>query len=850
MFLHGKKAVALFISVALVTFLFIFKGCSTYPSKKVLNLSKADWHFAQADSNLEGKAFVPGSVQMDLLKNKLIPPPYYRTNENKLQWIGEKDWIYFTSFSVPATLLRRQKIDLIFKGLDTFAEIFLNDSLILKSDNFFRSYSVDVTRLLKPKNKLKIFFHSPLKVIEKKKKEEPIPLTEDYAYVRKPAYHFGWDWGPRFITEGIWQPVELIAWSVAEIKDVQVVQRKLTKEKALLDFVFTVKSEVNRAFELQVKCLTTGKSVAKRVQLKNGNNKKVLRFVVENPKRWWTNGRGEPFLYSFLAELNFANNTIDKKPVRTGLRTLRLVQKPDSLGKSFYFELNGVPLFAKGANYIPQDVFLNRPTKEQYERLILQVKNANMNMLRVWGGGFYEKDLFYDLCDENGILVWQDFMFACSMYPGSKEFISNVQKEAIENVVRLRNHPCIALWCGNNEVAIGWKDWGWPKNYSRKDSAKLYGDYKKLFENVLPSVVSRFDSGRAYWSSSPLFGWGYPVYAGGDVHYWGVWHGQQTFENFEKKKYIGRFMSEYGFQSCPELSSIKKFTLPEDRELNSTVMLLHQKHRIGYPVIDKYLKWYYKWPKNFDSYLYVSQALQAYGIGKAIESHRRTMPFCMGTLYWQLNDCYPVASWSSIDYYGKRKALYFKVKELYSPILISPKRKGNNVKILIVSDKLKGEQATLNLTLMNFAGEKLKGVEKPVIIKPNTSKVYFTFNIQQLLEGADTSSVFLKIKLAKRRNILAKKYFFFVFPKNLKLKAPQIKVCSKAVSQGFSLTLSSKSLAKDVFLATVDGEGEFDNNFFDLIPTEPITVFLKTEAKNFNPSKELLIYSLYDSYEK
>ncbi len=786
---------------------------------------------------------------MDLLKNKMIPPPYYRLNETKLQWIGKRDWIYQTTFDVPRNIYKLKNLELNFKGLDTFAKIFLNDSLVLTANNFFREWKLPVKKLLRSRNnKLKIVFRSPLKVIEKIKKEVKIPLMTDYAYVRKPAYHFGWDWGPVFVTEGVWRPVELTAWQVARIKNVWIVQKEISREKAVLDFVYQIEADAEITAKLNLKCLTNNAGKNKIVILKQGNNEIRFPFEINKPKLWWTNGLGEAFLYKFVSTLIYAGNKIDEVKSQTGLRTLKLVQKPDSLGKSFYFEINGVPVFAKGANYIPQDMFLNRPTKKNYEYIVKQAKAANMNMLRVWGGGIYEKDLFYDLCDENGILVWQDFMFACSMYPGDKEFLDNVKQEAIDNVVRLRNHPCIALWCGNNEVSQGWRDWGWQKQYSKGERKKLYGDYVKLFEELLPSVVEQYDSGRAYWPSSPLFGWGYPLKSGGDVHYWGVWHGQQPFENFNKSRYIGRFMSEYGFQSCPEMSSIKKFTKPSDWDIHSEVMLLHQKHRIGYPVIDKYIKWYFNWPKDFEAYLYVSQVLQAYGIGTAIEAHRRAMPFCMGTLYWQLNDCYPVTSWSSIDYYGKWKALHYKAQQLYKPVLISPVMKDDNLKLFIVSDKLKSLPSTLSLKLFDFNGKLLGEMKKPVIIEPNTSKVYLTLKTKDFLRGADFSNIVLRISLFNNNLEIAKKNFFFVKPKHLNLQNPAIESSAVKIPNGFQLTFTSNKLAKSVFLSTEDGKGFFTKNFFDLIPGIPVKLNYKIKNKNFFPKRDIKIYSLYDSY--
>ena len=814
-----------------------------------MDLSNSKWTFHEKGSDKVLHARVPGCVQMDLMANGEIPDPYYRTNEDSLQWIGEKDWVYRTEFSVEPGMFERENLELVFKGLDTYADVYLNNAPVLKADNFFREWRVDTKPLLKQgKNTLEIRFSSPVKVGEKKKEESKIPLEYEYAYTRKPAYHFGWDWGPIYLTQGIWQPILLEGWDNARIRDMWINQNSLSNKKADLTLLYEIEADKEVDVEITAICENTGQKQKNVFHLKKGINKDGLFFTIKNPKRWWTNGLGDPYLYTFETEMKIAGKTVDTISGRTGLRTIKLVQKPDSLGKSFYFELNGVPVFMKGANYIPQDMFLNRPTIETYKTTIKNAVDANMNMLRIWGGGLYEKDIFYDLCDENGLLVWQDFMFACAMYPGDDHFLNNVKEEANQNVKRLRNHPSIALWCGNNENYIGWQDWGWPKQYNKEDSAKVWHDYEKLFEQLLPEIIGKYDPERPYWPSSPSTGWGGDVNTEGDVHYWGVWHGQQPFEVFEKHEKIGRFMSEYGFQSLPEMSSVKKFTQPEDWDIHSRVMLTHQKHRIGYPVIDKYIRWYYRFPMDFTGYLYVSQVLQAFGIDKAIEAHRRAMPDCMGTLYWQLNDCYPVASWSSVDYYGKWKALHYRVRDIYKKILVSPAIEKNKLNIYVVSDALQPVKGKLEMKLYDFKGKLLKLVKKNIEAAPNSSHIYYSDSPDKFLEGHAKNDVILTVKFTGNNGQQSENHFFFVYPKDLKLQKGKISFTTRRTDKGYELTFANDVFAKEVFLSTEYGNGFFTVNFFDLIPGISVKSIFRTEKDIPDLHKVVKVYSLVDSY--
>ncbi|MCB9082031.1 MAG: glycoside hydrolase family 2 protein [Lewinellaceae bacterium] len=628
------------------------------------------WQFRQVGDREWLPATVPGTVHTDLLANKKIEDPYYRTNERQLQWIDKTEWEYRTSFYVDTNLLKFDVLNLEFLGLDTYVDVYLNGTRIISADNFFIAWKKDIKPLVRlGDNNLRLHFLSPAR--------KGIELLEAHGYglpagndqsevgemgdqrvsvfIRKPGYHFGWDWGPRLVTSGIYRPVQLRAWSKVRLEDVYFHQDELSDTLAQL----TAHAEITATTAQTVELLVWhGEELlgAQSFELAAGPNTLDLPFQIQNPRRWWTHDLGEPFRYALRAELRGEDKVLNSLTHQIGLRTVRIVQTPDAKGASFYVELNGRPIFAKGANYIPNDVFIPRTTPDQYEWAIFSTARANMNMLRVWGGGFYENDIFYDLCDEYGILVWQDFMFACSMYPGDPDFLRRVREEAEYNVKRLRNHPSIALWCGNNEIDIAWaqhkesRGWGWKQLYSPTQRKDIWRDYQAVFDELLPQVVDSLQPGTFYWPSSPFFKEG--DHAGentpeGDIHYWGVWHGEHPFDGYYEN--VGRFMSEYGFQSFPEFRTVKSYTVPGDWDIESEVMAAHQRSGIGNLRIRSYMEDHYQVPKRFDQQLYVGQVLQAEGIRMAIEAHRSAMPYCMGSLYWQLNDCWPVASWSGMD---------------------------------------------------------------------------------------------------------------------------------------------------------------------------------------------------------
>lgn len=841
------------------------------------SLCANSWKFRKKNDEKWLKATVPGTVHTDLLSNKKIPDPFYGNNEKQLQWIENEDWEYKTVFSISKTEILQSHIELQFDGLDTYAKVFVNDSLVLIADNMFRSWKVDVKKYVhKGKNKLNIVFESAVK----KGKEEAKKLSytlpgDEKVFTRKAQYQYGWDWGPRFVTCGIWKDVKLVCWNDARILNIKYVQKLLNDSLAQLEFVCEIESDIEANAYLDI--ANTGEDNASqmttKIAIKKGVHLYSIPYTIKNPQLWWCNGLGFPTMYDFKISLSYDSRFLDKKHLNIGLRTIELIQDKDSIGKSFYFKLNGVPVFMKGANYIPDDNFLPRVDPYHHFKVINDAVAANMNMLRVWGGGVYAGEEFYDYCDLMGILVWQDFMFACAMYPGDDHFVNNVAEEVIDQVKRLRNHPCVALWCGNNEVDEGWKNWGWQKQYkySVEDSTTIAQNNFVLFDNFIKDLVNIHDGSRAYWPSSPSIGWGHKEsLQQGDSHYWGVWWGMEPFENYEKK--VGRFVSEYGFQGMPSMSTMNKFgayfpklkfervdviTNSSDKYfvknfrngVDSLVLKNHQKHPTGYKTINTYMERDYKIPDNIEDYIYVSQLLQAEGMKTAIEAHRRAKPYCMGTLYWQLNDCWPVTSWSSIDYYNNWKASHYMVKRSYKDVIVSVEEKKDSIDIFVVSDLLKDEKAELTIELFNLSGKLLYSNMESGTIVANSSKIFCRFD-KSLIKKYNINDLVLKCSLKSLENYISDAYctYYFSKPMNLNLQRPNITVTFDFCEMVQCFTLETDVPVKNLFISITGESVNLSDNYFDLLPGERKTIYLPRMSAVTNFKKKIIIKSLIDTY--
>lgn len=806
---------------------------SAYEKPQVCTLH-TNWTFCQVGDTLWSDAKVPGTVHQDLLNHNRIPNPFYGMNEEAVQWVENEDWMYRTSFVVNEQQLSRDAAVLEMDGLDTYADVFLNGALILRSDNMFVGHKIEVKPVLrKGVNQLLVRFRSPVKEVLPQLQTNGFdyPASNDHSpwrtsvYTRKAPYSYGWDWGIRLATCGIWRPVRLVFSDVARIEDYYVCQDVVTQAKADVDN----RLEINNVTSSTVSALlkvdyhysdSDTKEIKKQIELRPGANTVSLPVSIEKPHLWMPNGWGEPSLYKFTASLSVDGVEIAKQERNVGLRTVRVVMDDDEYGKSFYFVVNGKPMFAKGANFIPDDALLPNVTPERYKRIFEDVKAANMNMLRVWGGGIYEDDEFYDEADRNGILIWQDFMFACSSYPHDPQFVGRVEAEAEYNIKRLRGHSSLAMWCGNNEIYEAMRYWGWQRKYSAEAFAGMERGYDVLFRGLLPKMVERLDNGRFYMHSSPYeANWGRPdSWKTADSHNWGTWHGRKPFESFDTD--VPRFMSEYGFQAFPEMKTIRTFAEEKDFELESPVMNAHQKADIGNALIKQTMGLYYKVPEKFEDLVYVGLVLQGQGMRHGIEAHRRNRPYCMGSLFWQLNDSWPVVSWSGIDYYGNWKALMYQSKRAFAPILINAIKEGDDVCVYLVSDELQDrDDVRLDVELMDFDGKAHGKWTQSGMLAANSSVLFMKKRAGELQGKLSAATSLLHFTLkAKNGATLADDVFYFAYPKDQKLPEANIETSVRRRGDAIEMTLKTDKLARDIFVEVPVLGVRFTDNFFDLLP--------------------------------
>ncbi|MEY3398743.1 MAG: exo-beta-D-glucosaminidase, partial [Bacteroidota bacterium] len=641
--------------IALLTCFLMYFSSRMNAQENLMVKGDWEWEYSESEAGKWLPAVVPGLIHQSLMANQVIPDPRIGTAEKDVQWVGEKDWVFRTRhFEVQEDVLSRQHVEMIFDGLDTYAEVFLNGKKILESDNAFRTWKADVKPFLQHKrNVLEIKFRSPVRVGEEKLKlyDYPIPGDGLRAVTRKPQFHYGWDWGPKLIGCGITGDISIHAWNSTYVSDFNIDARVVTD--SLVEGFFQWQVYSHTGGRITIKC--GEEEVSEYVR--QGWDTLERPFTVSNPRLWFCRGLGEASQYTFYWELYENDEFMQQGFKSTGFRNIELVREKDEAGETFYFRLNGIPVFVRGANYIPYTFFPSSDhEKTHMQRVLASAADVNMNMIRVWGGGVYESEEFYDECDRLGLMVWQDFMFACSMYPGDDAFISNVAEEASQQVLRLRHHPSIALWCGNNENAEGWERWGWQMGLSRKSKESLETAYNRVFHEILPGVVSEYTA-LDYWPSSPSYGRGDARHQfEGDSHYWGVWHDAEPFEILAEK--VPRFMSEFGMQAYPSMQVLEEMCGGDTVSYNHPGLEVHQKHNRGFSLMDQYMeRWIGKVDKtNVPSYQLASQIIQAEGIGLGVEAHLRSQPYCMGTMYWQLNDLWPSFSWSGTDWRGNWKA--------------------------------------------------------------------------------------------------------------------------------------------------------------------------------------------------
>jgi len=821
------------------------------------------WILEQSGKKLCVPATVPGCVHLDLLNAGKIPDPFYRKNELDVQWIPRETWIYRREFIVSPSCLNADRVLLVCHGLQTFATIKLNGRKIGSTNNAFRTWEFDVKPFLRAGlNRIEVKFDSIIREVQKEKSRygkiipawKTSPLQEpDRNLVRHPQYNFGWDWGPTLVTCGIWRDIELIAFDTGRITDVFIRQHHLSN-KVRLEVTIQVECKAGVEFFAKVLVQYRDRTVSSAEKSFRGKQA-TLSLEIENPHLWWPNGMGEQALYEVTVDLlDRDDELLDTCTKRIGLRTLELVRKKDKWGESFYFSVNGVPFFAKGANWIPADALVPRVSVDRYRRLLESAVSANMNMLRVWGGGIYEDDEFYNLCDELGICIWQDFMFACATYPTfDKRFMENVRQEAVDNIRRLRHHPCLALWCGNNELEQGLVGKKWTAR------TMSWRDYSRLFDKLLPSLVRKLDPDRPYWPGSPHSPYGkredYNNPRWGDAHLWEVWHGQKPLQWY--RTCFHRFCSEFGFQSFPEPKTVNSYITAGERNITNPVMEHHQRHWRGNALIIQYMLDWFRMPKNFESILWLSQILQSIGIKYGAEHWRRNMPRCMGALYWQLNDCWPVASWSSIDYYLRWKALHYTARRFFAPVLISGTVENDKIDLFVTNDKLQPFSGRAECVITTVKGEVIDKYSYNVRIPSRTSREIKRIDVSHLTKKVGADNLLIWLNLYENNKVVSSNLVLFAKPKQLELVSPGfIYTVSKSKARGrtnpgFIISIKSKYPALWVWFELRNMDAQFSDNFFHMMPGKTYRVEVQPAEKVSISELQgaLKIRSLIDTYK-
>lgn len=781
------------------------------------------WQFRQAGTAEWLPATVPGGAHTDLLAMGKIPDPFVGDNEKRVAWVALSDWEYTRSIEISQDLLEREQVWLVCDGLDTLATLQLNGQTLGKTSNMFRQYRWDVKKLLQPgKNNLFVRFDSAVVFAAQKQAVRPLAgvpqAIEGGPYVRKAPCHFGWDWGPQLPPVGIWKDIRLEAFDTARLDEVHLRQIHAEGKVRLVAQLSIEPESAGLSAALQV-IAPDGRVARAQENLSSGGG---LTVEIENPQLWWPNELGAQPLYQVKIELLQGQRILDEKEYQIGLRTIELRQQPDEWGRSFTFVVNGLPIFAKGSDWIPADSFPTRISDELMESLIRSAAETHQNMLRVWGGGFYEEERFYDLCDRYGILIWQDFVFSCSIYPlNDPEFVENVRIEVLENVRRLRHRASLALWCGNNEMEQGWAEWNWNKT----EWEDMRAAYDQFFHHTLADWCTTIDPDHAYWPSSPSSQTPFENPNGqiqGDAHYWDVWHGRKPFTAYRNQ--YPRFMSEFGFQALPPLATIKTFAEEADWNMTSYIMEQHQKNASGNSLMVGQMLDTFKLPKDFDSLVYLSMVLQAEGIRYGVEHWRRHTDRVSGTLYWQLNDCWPVASWSSLDYYGRWKALHYAARRFYAPLMLSIEDAPPRQSVFLSSDLRETWTGRMRWSLSTLNGAVLESGEKAAQVDPFAVAAVIAFDFSKYLTDDTRRELVFIAELWQGTQRLAMQTAFFVPTKHLQLTPPEI-TSQLSVKDGcLSIELSAKSLARLVECSLSGVDVVFSDNFFDLPASKTVTI--------------------------
>lgn len=774
-----------------------------------------EWKFKKVSESEWLKGSAPGSVFNDLLKAGRIEDPFYRDNEDLAKETASHDYEYTRSFEIDKKMLEHERITLLCKGLDTLAAVSLNGRLLAETDNMHRTWEFDIKEFLhEGSNNIRIELRSPVAYIERKYAENPIWGASDamkgFPYIRKAHCMFGWDWGPQIPDLGIWRDISISGFGEDRLEDVYVTQQH-GDGRAGLDIRVRLDRKSRR--ELTVNALvTTPDGGVTEKSISTCENTVHIMLDIEKPELWWPNGFGSQPLYAVEVGLLENGILLDRNEMKIGLRTIRIKREKDSWGESFEFAVNGVSIFMMGADYIPEDSLLSRCSRERTEKLIKSCIDANFNCIRVWGGGFYPEDYFYDLCDAYGLIVWQDFMFACAAYDLTPEFERSISGEAADNVKRLRHHASLGMWCGNNEMETAWANWDFPK------TDKLRADYTRMFEALLPSIVEENDPNTFYWPSSPSSGGGFAdpnSESMGDVHYWDVWHGLKAFSDY--RKFHFRFVSEFGFQSFPSIKTIETFSLPEDRKIFSYVMEKHQKNGSANGKILYYLSENFNYPRDFESLIYTSQLLQAEAVRCGVEHWRRNRGRCMGAIYWQLNDCWPVASWAGIDYFDRWKALHYFARRFFAPVLLSACDDGARVSLHITNETMEPFSGEIGWKLRSNDSSVLEEGRVPVRSDTLSSASFCELDFEKhLADKAMRRKTYLEYGLYSGDRFVSGGTVLFVKAKHFEFLDPHMAVRVEDAGEEFRIGVFAQAYAKYVGLDLTNGDCIFSDNYFDM----------------------------------
>ena len=798
------------------------------------------WQMRNLQDSKFFPAVVPGSVYNDLLLNGQMEDPFWKDNELQALKVMDSDFEYVSDFDAEPGLLKSDKVLLHFDGLDTIADIWLNKVLLGRAENMHRVWEYDVTGLVREKdNQLKVLFHSPTKYIKEQyalcKADGSSDAMVGFAHIRKAHCMFGWDWGPRLPDAGIWRGVSLLGITAARIDSVHITQ---AHHENSVDLKLEVSADQVRESGLSYQAEVT--SPDGKTAVYPGSPTEIS---IDRPQLWWPNGYGEHPLYTVKVTLFADKNKVDSWERRIGLRTMTMHIEKDEEGESFAHEVNGVQIFAMGADYIPEDNILARVNPERTRKLLKDCADANFNCIRVWGGGYYPDDFFYDICDELGLVVWQDMMYACAVYELTSEFEQNIRKETADNVKRLRHHASLGLWCGNNEMEMFVDQGQWVNTPKQK------ADYIRIFEYIIPSVIKEYDPVTFYWPASPSSGGGFDKPndpSRGDVHYWEVWHGNKPFTDY--RNYRFRYLSEFGFQSFPLMKTVETFTEPEDRNIFSYVMEKHQRNNAANGKIMNYMAQTFLYPTSFETLLYASQLLQAEAIKYGVEHFRRNRGVCMGSIYWQLNDCWPVASWASIDYCGRWKALHYYAKRFFAPLLLSCCEEGiltqdtnvnaepytleKSFRLSVANETMSDKTVTVKWALRNNKAEVLREGENKVSV-PSLTSVWLD---KVDLPEAEQYSDYVSYDLYENGEKISGSTVIFSVPKHFHYLNPNL-TCRV---EGDEIVVHADAYAKSVEILNENEDLILSDNYFDMNAGETRVKILEGEPT------DLRLRSVYD----